>query len=277
MCEWLCIFFVCTKKSLSSTRGISVVIFVAVLQRARQWHLCKNFKPFDKREFSILNFRWVSEWYPILQPSGWVKDHGGIDTTARISENYVINTLRPRQNGRHLSDDIFERIFLNENVWISINISLKFVPRGQINNIPTLVQVMAWRRAGDKPLSEPMMVRLPTHICVTRPQWFKSSTYTPNMRWQWGLCTCVVQRRVGVHGNHISRQMTQHSAIIYLRQRYIPIAQRIISAEHIAYFVPQLILSLVVNLWVCAVCGISVLVMLFRRLNQSERLNLDLK
>ena len=30
---------------------------------------------------------------------------------------------------------------------------------------------MAWRRPGDKPLSESMMVRLPTHICVTRPQW----------------------------------------------------------------------------------------------------------
>ena len=30
---------------------------------------------------------------------------------------------------------------------------------------------MAWRRSGDKPLSEPMMVGLPTHICVTRPQW----------------------------------------------------------------------------------------------------------
>ena len=82
-----------------------------------------------------------------------------------------INTLRLRQNGRHFPDDIFKWIFLNENVWISIDISLKFVPRGPINNIPTLVQVMAWRRPGDKPLSEPMMVRLPTHICVTWPQW----------------------------------------------------------------------------------------------------------
>ena len=82
-----------------------------------------------------------------------------------------INTLRPRQNSRHFPDDIFKWIFLNENVWISINISLKFVPRGPINNIPSLVQVMAWRRPGDKPLSEPMMVRLPTHICVTRPKW----------------------------------------------------------------------------------------------------------
>ena len=59
----------------------------------------------------------------------------------------------------------------NENVWISIKISLKFVPRGPINNIPALVQIMAWRRQGDKPLSEPMMVILLTHICVTRPQW----------------------------------------------------------------------------------------------------------
>ena len=81
------------------------------------------------------------------------------------------NTLRPRQNGRHFPDDIFKCFFLNENVWIYITISLKFVPKGLINNIPALVQIMAWRRPGDKPLSEPMMVSLLTHICVTRPQW----------------------------------------------------------------------------------------------------------
>ena len=86
----------------------------------------------------------------------------------------LFNTLRPRQNGRHFPDDIFKWIFLNENVWISISISLKFVPRGPINNISMLVQVMDWRRSGDKPLSEPMMVSLPTHICVTRPQWVKN-------------------------------------------------------------------------------------------------------
>ena len=67
--------------------------------------------------------------------------------------------LRPRQNGRHFADDIFKCIFLNENLWISIKISLKFVPKGPINNIPALVQVMAWRRSGDKPLSDPMMVK----------------------------------------------------------------------------------------------------------------------
>ena len=82
-----------------------------------------------------------------------------------------LNTLRPRQNGRHFADDIFKRIFLNENVWIPIKISLKFVPKGPINNIPALVQMMVWRRPGAKPLSEPMMVSLLTHIWVTRPQW----------------------------------------------------------------------------------------------------------
>ena len=50
-----------------------------------------------------------------------------------------LNTLRPRQNGRHFPDDIFKCIFFNENVLISIKISLKFVPKGQINNIPALV------------------------------------------------------------------------------------------------------------------------------------------
>ena len=53
-----------------------------------------------------------------------------------------VNSLRPRQNGRHFPDNIFICIFLNEIVWISIKISLKFVPRGQMNNIPALVQLM---------------------------------------------------------------------------------------------------------------------------------------
>ena len=70
----------------------------------------------------------------------------------------TFNTLRPRQNGRHVSDDIFKCIFLNENIWISLKIWLKFVPKVWINNIPALVQIMAWCRPGDKPLSEPMMV-----------------------------------------------------------------------------------------------------------------------
>ena len=90
-----------------------------------------------------------------------------------IGNEPLLNTLRPRQNGRRFADDAFKSIFLNENEWILPRISLKFVPKCPINNIPALVQIMAWRRSGDKPLSEPMMVSLLTHICVTRPQWVK--------------------------------------------------------------------------------------------------------
>ena len=92
-----------------------------------------------------------------------------------LSFIYYLNTLRPRQNEQLFADDIFKCIFFNENVIISIKISLKFIPKCSINNIPSLVQIMAWCLPGDKPLSEPMMVRLLTHICVTRPQWVKSS------------------------------------------------------------------------------------------------------
>ena len=90
-----------------------------------------------------------------------------------IIDSYL-NTLRPRQNWRHFADDILKYTFFNENVWIPIKISLKFVSKGRINNIPALVQIMAWRRPGDTPLSEPMLVSLPTHLCVTRPQWVNS-------------------------------------------------------------------------------------------------------
>ena len=51
----------------------------------------------------------------------------------------TVNTLRPRQDGRHFADDILKCIILNENVWIPIEISLKFVPKGPIDNIPALV------------------------------------------------------------------------------------------------------------------------------------------
>ena len=45
----------------------------------------------------------------------------------------------------------------HENIWIVIKISFKFVPKDPINNIPALIQVMAWHQSGNKPLSEPMM------------------------------------------------------------------------------------------------------------------------
>ena len=58
--------------------------------------------------------------------------------------------------------DISQTMFWNafswmKDMWISINASLKFVQKGQIYNIPAMVQIMVWRWPGDKSLSELMM------------------------------------------------------------------------------------------------------------------------
>ena len=126
---------------------------------------------------SIIRPQWINEnlwafWYGVTRPQ-WV------------------NTLKPRQNGRHFPDDIFKWIFLNENIWILIKISLKFVPRGSINNIPALVRIMAWRRPGDKPLSEPMVVSLLTQICVTRPQWVNENVTYKDLLWNLLIMTSM--------------------------------------------------------------------------------------
>ena len=83
---------------------------------------------------------------------------GEVHTNDRVFPATVCNTLRPRQNCRHFPDNIFKWTSLNENVLILIMISLKSVPKGPINNIPVLVQIMAWRQPGYKPLFETMMV-----------------------------------------------------------------------------------------------------------------------
>ena len=82
---------------------------------------------------------WVNGCYS--HKTSIILTHWGRDKMAAVSQTTLSNAF-----------------FWNENVRISIKISLKFVPKGPINNIPALVQKMAWCRPGDKPLSEPMMV-----------------------------------------------------------------------------------------------------------------------
>ena len=90
--------------------------------------------------------------------------HGS--TVLAVTCKYQRICSRLRQNGRKYCD-IFKCIFLNENVWILLKISLKFVPNGPINNITALVLILAWHQLGEKPLSEPMRVSLLTHIYVS--------------------------------------------------------------------------------------------------------------
>ena len=72
----------------------------------------------------------------------WI--HNGYFLTNKEASSYQkdpspFNTWRPRQNGRYFAEDIFKCIFLNENIWISIKMSPKFVPKCSINNILELV------------------------------------------------------------------------------------------------------------------------------------------
>ena len=118
-----------------------------------------------------------SQWETSLQSkavSHWLGVN--LESTLSYCPGVLVNTLRPRLSESNFVDDIFKCIFLNE---IPIEMSLKFVPKGPTNNIPALVQIMAWRRPGDKPLSEPMMISLLMHICVTRPQWVNPSSAGP--------------------------------------------------------------------------------------------------
>ena len=121
--------------------------------------------------------------------------------------SWLLNTLRPKQNGRYCPDDVFKCILLNENNRISIKISVKSVSEGPISNSPALVQIMAWGRSGDKPLSEPMIASLLTHICVTGTQWVNGhwsnhviAPYhyqTVNGNWQnilWSICLLLCSR-----------------------------------------------------------------------------------
>ena len=70
-----------------------------------------------------------------------------------------VNSFSSEQNRRYFADDIFKFIFLNEKFCILIRISLKFVHKGPVDNNPELVKIMTWYRIGDKPLSEPMLIR----------------------------------------------------------------------------------------------------------------------
>ena len=103
------------------------------------------------------------EWHANTQQQRYDWCHHVLRLDYNLLQMTVLTHWGRDKMARH-----FQAHFLRR---ISIHISLKFVPRSPIINTPTMVQVMAWRRLGDKPLFEPLMVRLSTHICVTRPQW----------------------------------------------------------------------------------------------------------
>ena len=101
-----------------------LVFFVSLFEVFRwdKWYTLKGVCYFYGR--CSVAHRECSGWFSMAHETSYRKISQGL------------NTLRPRQNGRYFPDDIFECIFLKENVWIPIKISLKSVPKSPINNIP---------------------------------------------------------------------------------------------------------------------------------------------
>ena len=90
------------------------------------------------------------------------------------------------RNGHNFTDDMFTCIFVNEKFCILIKISLKFVPKGSIDNKWALAQVMTWCRTGN--CLNQCWPSLMTHIYGTR-RWVKwviiRSWWLSNKQVQW--------------------------------------------------------------------------------------------
>ena len=126
------------------------------------------------------NGAWLARCAPISTATGRLKNSDTWSNTCTCTFGHLNSNLNLNLNsalyihwGRDKMDAISQTAFLWMKMFEFRTTFLKFVPKGPINNIPALVRVMAWRRPGAKPLSEPVMVRLPTHICVTPPHWVK--------------------------------------------------------------------------------------------------------
>ena len=106
---------------------------------------------------------WVNHWLCFVILTWHVSGHW-------------LNAVNWSHWGPDKVDDILQTTFSNafcwmKMFWLQLKFHWVFFPKGPIHNIPALVQIMAWRGPGEKPLSEPMMIILPMHICVTQLQW----------------------------------------------------------------------------------------------------------
>ena len=119
-CDWLSIF---------QTRALPILIEFRNQSKYRWW----DGRLAPKSPFSKHDINEIMAWKIITTMVSVVCNYSSM---AYLPPPF--NTLRRRQNGLHFADDIFKYIFLNENVWIPTKISLKFVPKARINNIPAL-------------------------------------------------------------------------------------------------------------------------------------------
>ena len=159
--------------------------------------------------------------------------------------HWRVNTLRPRQDGRHFPNDIFKCIFLNENVHISIRISLKFVPRGPVNKIPALVHylnqswLVYWRIYASLGLNE-----LNSFVC------FAIGRFQAPVTLQW--ChnerdSVSNHRRLDCLSNHLfrhrSKKTSELRAIGFVRGTTPPVTRNMFLFDDVIMSLPGAILA----------------------------------
>ena len=83
----------------------------------------------------------------------WMSDTRQLQSIANTT--VVVSTLRSQQNGCHFADDIFNYIFLKENLHIQSEFHWNLFLSDQL--MISQHQLMAWRCTADKPLAEAMM------------------------------------------------------------------------------------------------------------------------
>ena len=110
--------------------------------------------------FKKMCFKMFSaKWRPFCSGGDEWKASVDLCDSFSIFPQGCFNSSPPGQNGCYFADYIFKCIFVNEKFGILIWISLKFVPKGAVDNESALVQLMAWHQAGNKPLPEPMLTQ----------------------------------------------------------------------------------------------------------------------
>ena len=131
----------------------------------REGNVCWNGQ-FEMAQFTSTTSRFL----PVVWTNCW------FGLQAQIQFTLTATTLRPKQNGHPFANDSFKFMLVNENCCILIQTSLEFLPKGAINNKPTLFQIMARHLRGIKSLFELMMARVSLqYICITRSRWVHTS------------------------------------------------------------------------------------------------------
>ena len=144
-----------------------------------------------------------------------------------LKHNVLLNTLRPRQNDHRFADDTFKRIFLNENVRISIKISLKFVPKGPINNTS---DAPCWNTGFTKYAKKASIATTREQSVIVTTQllatgsWIDDVTIGQHFE-SFGAVTGCVDLRQLSHMNHINDWCTKYTGSEILG-RYCSVSAR---------------------------------------------------